>query len=343
MTLALPEPVGRGKVKPERRARFGAEVEAWCKELIELKPRVEFDPGARGWCYIMEPHGLTKADFDKAEKLISTCRKSGLLPLDFTTDDVDRGFSNIEEIEDAPENKAEAIVAYVETAQAYYDPVSFWEFQGNYVEMVVEKAALKNLFDPTCAGFHLALGNTRGSWSINMRVALLCRLAEQQAAGKNCVLLNCGDHDPHGLRMSSALRSNLEDVLPAFKRTYPEFEDFDLDAVKIERFGLNADFVEQHKLSWIDNLLTGGGRNLADPNHYHNGHHDVQDYIATFGAKKVEAEALVVRQDAGRDLCRQAILKYVDLDGIKEFERVRDEKRAEMREHLDRLVREVLE
>jgi hypothetical protein len=90
-----------------------------------------------------------------------------------------------------------------------------------------------------------------------------------------------------------------------------------------------------------DGLVTTSGKNLADPEHYHNGHHDVQDYIARFGAKKVEAEALVVRPDEGRQLFRDAILKYVDVDGIDEFERIRDEMRAEMREHLDRLMGEV--
>jgi hypothetical protein len=343
MKLALPEPVGRGKVKPERRARYEAEIEAWCEALLELKPRIEHNLGVREWCYVLEPYGLAKGDFDRAEKLINTCRKSGLLPLDFTTDDTEKKweFSNVEEIEDAPEDKAAQIAAYVKDAETYYDPVSFWEFQDNYVEMLVEKSSLKKLFDPECVEYIVPCGIAGGSWSINMRVDLLKRLAEKQKDGKDCKLLYCGDHDPHGLRISRVLRANLAAVLPSFKRTYPEFEDLDLDEVEIDRFGLNADFINANGLTWIDGLETASGKDLGDPGHPKNGDHDVQDYIARFGKKKVEAEALVIRPQEGRDLCRQAILKYIDLYGIKAFERVRDDKRAEMRAHLDRLLAEV--
>jgi hypothetical protein len=37
----------------------------------------------------------------------------------------------------------------------------------------------------------------------------------------------------------------------------------------------------------------------------------VQNYIKQFGVRKVEANALVVRPEAGRDLCRAAINQYV--------------------------------
>jgi hypothetical protein len=37
----------------------------------------------------------------------------------------------------------------------------------------------------------------------------------------------------------------------------------------------------------------------------------VQDYIRRYGARKCEANALVVAPDIGRDLCRRAILEHV--------------------------------
>jgi hypothetical protein len=43
MTLALPEPMGRGKVTAERRAKNDAEVKAWCQALLELKPSGHLD------------------------------------------------------------------------------------------------------------------------------------------------------------------------------------------------------------------------------------------------------------------------------------------------------------
>ena len=145
--LTLPEPLGRGKVKPERRHRYDAQLEVWCAGLLELRPRIEKDPGVRGWCYILEVYGtLAKGDFDRAEKLIGECRKNGLLPLDFTTDD-DGGksaFSHVEEVEDrTPDEQAIVIANYVNQAEEYWDPVSFWDFQDCYLESVVEKSALK--------------------------------------------------------------------------------------------------------------------------------------------------------------------------------------------------------
>lgn len=331
--LSLPPRLGRGGVSAARRAAHNALLEAWCDRLLELQPRIEFDPGRRGWCYIIEEYGLVKGDFDRAEDLITDCRKNGMLPLDFTGDEVGREFANVEELDEVdPRVEAQRVAAYVKTAHNHYDPLSFWEFQDNYVEMLVEKVGLFNLFEPECGRYHVALGNTRGSWSINMRIALLLRLAEWQAKGKQCVLLYCGDHDIHGLRISSALRANLEEVLPAFRRAYPEYADFDLDAVIIERFGLNADFINKHlKKAWSDNLITGGGKDLADPEHGHHWHYDVQDYLKRFGEKKVEADALVTRPEAGRRLCESAILRYVDEYGIAEFNKAVESARRKMK------------
>ena len=182
-------------------------VEAWCQRLLEFKPRVDFDPGARGWCYLLEAHGLSKGDFDRAERLISECRKNGLLPLDFTTDDIPRDFDHVEEIDDrTPEERAAAVVSYVSHAQLAYDPVSFWEFQNNYVEMLVEKAALQAVCSIRYARrYHVPIGNAAAPGRSTCDANLLARFARWQEAGNDCVLLYCGDHDPHGLRISSAL------------------------------------------------------------------------------------------------------------------------------------------
>jgi hypothetical protein len=338
LDLSLPKPMGRGRHTAATVARYEAEVREWCRRLLEIKPRLDFDPRARGWCYIMEESGLSKGDFDSAEKLITKCRKSGLLPLDFCGDDDSaRDFINIEDLDDPdPATRAQEIVDYVARAHESYDPVSFWDYQDNYVEVLVEKAGLKNLFAPVCARYRVPIGNSRGSSSIWQRIRILERFAARQAEGKYCTLLYCGDHDIHGIRISRTLRANLDDVLPAFKATYPEYDDFDLDEVEIERFGLDANFIEANGLSWTQGLITG---HLGDPSHRKHGDHDVQSYLARFGERKVEADALVTRPEAGRALCEDAILKYIDLDGVEEFEEERRQKREEMRAALDQLLR----
>lgn len=301
---------------------------------------MEFDPGARGWCYILEEHGLSKGDFDYVARLIGDCRKNGMLPIDFTgDDDVGREFVHVEQLDEfGPEGQAQRVVDFVDNAHKQYDPLSLWEFQDSYVELLVEKVGLRSLFAPVCDQYHVPLGNTKGSPSIIMRVKMLRRFARWQAEGKQCVLLYCGDHDIHGMRISTALRSNLADVLPAFCRKYPEWGDFDLDAVVIERFGLNADFIKRHRLSWTANLVTGGGKDLGDAEHPYHHHRDVQAYIKQHGRKKVEADALVTRPQAGRALCEAAILRYVDEGGIKKHERAVKRERKQMRVALDRML-----
>ena len=38
------------------------------------------------------------------------------------------------------------------------------------------------------------------------------RFADHERAGRQCVLLYCGDHDPGGLNISDFLRGNLADL-----------------------------------------------------------------------------------------------------------------------------------
>jgi hypothetical protein len=57
----------------------------------------------------------------------------------------------------------------------------------------------------------------------------------------------------------------------------------------------------------------------------------VQDYLRKFGARKVEANTLVVRPEQGRQLCREAIIKYIDQDGVDQYESALDEAREEVK------------
>jgi hypothetical protein len=115
------------------------------------------------------------------------------------------------------------------------------------------------------------------------------------------------------------------------------------DNLTIDRFGLNLDFVKEHDLTWIDNLETGSGKDLADPNHPDHYKPYVQDHMEMCGgARKVEANALVARPEAGRDLCRRAILKYLDLDGIRRYEERLAEERERVKEALPAALRKAL-
>jgi hypothetical protein len=156
------------------------------------------------------------------------------------------------------------------------------------------------------------------------------RLAHWEARGKKCVVLYCGDHDPAGLVISDFLRSNMADLANAV--------GWSPDNLTVDRFGLNANFIEAQRLTWIDGLETGSGKDLADPGHPDHGKGYVQDYLRRFGARKVEANALVVRPEAGRVLCREAILRYVRTDAPKRYRAMLAPMREQVRQEVARLL-----
>ncbi|MDD2869745.1 hypothetical protein [Neomegalonema sp.] len=301
----------RGRLSAAKAEEYAATRAAFCKAILEIRSRLDFSIGSRGWCYILEEHGLNKGDFDAAQALITDCRKTGELPLDICAEDDAREFINLEHIDKTtPEDEAAAAIDYISRAHTTYRPFSFWRFQEFYVEALVEKADLKSLFAPVCREFNVPLANGRGSSDLNSRAAMMRRFTEHEAAGRQCVLLYAGDHDPAGLRISDFLLKNLADLSGA--------TGWSPDRLIVDRFGLNDDFIAAHKLTWIENLETGSGGRLDDPRHPDHAKSYVQDYLRKFGARKVEANALVTRPEAGRRLCREAILKYVDAGAARD-------------------------
>ena len=132
-----------------------------------------------------------------------------------------------------------------------------------------------------------------------------------------------GDHDPGGLLITETMRKNLDDLAEAV--------GWSPENLIIIRFGLNADFIAEAGLTWIDNLETSSGKRLDDPGHRDHGKDYVQDYIALFGARKCEANALVVAPDLGRELFRNAILQHVDEDAPARHRERLDAERERLR------------
>jgi hypothetical protein len=61
----------RGRQSPEDDAAYHQQVAAFCALIRRINSKLDFAVGSRGWCYLLEPHGLFKGDFDTAEKLIT--------------------------------------------------------------------------------------------------------------------------------------------------------------------------------------------------------------------------------------------------------------------------------
>jgi hypothetical protein len=304
----------RGRPNGAAEELYQAELGAFCARILEILSRLDFEVGSRGWCYLLETEqAITKGQFDDAERLIGRCRKDGNLPIDICAEDSKRAADGIESPDD-PDIEAEAdwIIGYAKEAHHRYTPISFWDELGVYVEVAVEKSDLKSLFLRVTRQFHIVIQNIGGWADIRGRAEIMRRFREWESKGKRCVLLYCGDHDPGGLHISDFLYTNFAELENAV--------GWSPQNLVIDRFGLYYDFIEANGLTWIENLETSSGKSLADPNHSDHSRRYVQEYLKRFGARKVEANALVARPAAGRELGRQAILKYVPSTAIVDYE-----------------------
>lgn len=310
---------------PSRGKNRKAEMLEFANGLKEISRQIGFKVSARGWCYILEQNGLiTKAEFNLVENLINNgCRRDGTLPVDFVAEEEARKFSGVEvPDEESPIKYVGRWLNGALKAENYYIP-NWWKEEKFYIQMVVEKIDLKTLFEPICEEFHIPIATSKGWSSILQRSEYARRFKEAEEMGLDCVLLYCGDHDPDGLRISDFLRTNLEDIANI------EWEDgeigYDPANLEINRFGLNYDFIVINELSWINNLITASGKDLASPSHKNHFLFYVQDYIKKYGARKCEANAIVIKPEQGKELCRKTIEKYLNRDAITRFKERRNE------------------
>jgi hypothetical protein len=323
----------RGRQTPEGEAEYQARRAAFCRLILQIRSTMDFAIGSRGWCYILEQHGLTKGDFDSAQALTTDCRKTGDLPLDICAEDDSRETVGLQGDLDDPdvETEAQDWVDFVrDHAQGTYTPFAFWDDLNVYVEVGVEKLDLRNLFESVCAEFFVPITNFKGWSDLNSRAAMMRRFAEHESAGRQCVLLLCGDHDPGGLAITGTMRKNLDDLARAV--------GWSPHSLVVSRFGLNADFINRLGLTWINNLETSSGQRLDDPRHPDHGKDYVQNYLRRYGARKCEANALVVAPDLGRDLCRRAILEHIPARAPEAYHRRTAIERARLRTAIRRLM-----
>lgn len=290
----------------------------FAEELEEISEKIGFKQSARGWCYQLEGYGMiTKAQFDKVENIINRCRKEGILPIDFTMEEEGRQFSGVEvPDEDTPIEDLRYWVQNSLTTEERYK-ANWWDGEEYYIQMVVEKIDLKTLFSPVCKKYKIPIATSKGWSSMIQRAIYARRFKEAEEQGLKPLLLYCGDHDPDGLRISDFLRKNLDDLKDI------EWEEggtgYDPSNLEIIRFGLNYDFIKKHNLTWIDNLITGSKKNLASPSHKNYHMKYVQDYLKEFGARKCEANAIVIIPKIARKLVDDTIKSYLGKDAEERF------------------------
>lgn len=334
---------GRGRRSAAKQAEYDRQLEAFYRLILDIDSTLDFKVSARGWCYILEEYGLLKGEFDRAQAIMAEARKSGALPIDITAEDAkratineDRGtFHHNMTPEQYLESEAGFLRGIIRDLGMDFQPWPFWRDQPYYVEMLVEKIDLKSLFEGVCEHYYVPLTNAVGWADIHSRANMMRRFKEREKEGRRCVLLYCGDHDPGGLDISKQLRKNLGDLVNA------QGINWSPDDLIIDRFGLNYEFITEQNLSWVDNLETSSGRRLDDPRHPDHRKPYVQDYLAKYGARKVEANALVTRPKAGRELCRNAIERYISPEAVQRYEQAIESERQSLRQHIPEVVQAV--
>lgn len=316
MNSQIEIPRGQGEKRRLMMTRFA-------KGLIDLCNRAGFKISSRGWCYQLEGlRVINKNQFNRIENLINECRKSGYLPIDFVAEETARQFSGVEKPETlTPEQYLKMLLNHALKCEQTYIP-NWWKGEEYYTQLIVEKIDLKTLFEPVCREYHIPIATTKGWSSMNQRAEYARRFKEAEEDGLTCVLLYCGDHDPDGLRISDFLRSNLYDL--AYARWNDGTKGYSPSKLIIERFGLDYSFIMENNLTWIDNLITGSGKDLSSPLHPNHEMEYVQEYLSKYGARKCEANALVVNPISARNLCRRAIEKYLGAGALERFQEKKD-------------------
>lgn len=319
----------------ELRKRYNDKhLQEFSNQLVELSNQIGFKVSARGWAYLMEQNRMINKDqFDKVNDLINSCRRKGFLPIDFVAEESAREFKGV--IVPSENTIYQDFGNWLQGAMnaAYHFDLDWWENEEYYIQMVVEKVDLVTLFSPVCERYKIPLANSKGWSSMLQRAEYARRFKEAEDKGLKCVLLYCGDHDPDGLRIGEFLRKNLEDIQNV------SWDDgisgYDPSDLIIDRFGLNYDFIESNDFTWIDNLITGSGKDLANPKHKNFKMDYVQEYLKDIGERKCEANVIVTMPAIAREFCNSAIKKYLGSNADIRFLRKKDELTQEFEDWLN--------
>lgn len=304
--FVMPPVSGPHHLRREARREMGEAIERMSEET-------GYKFGPRGWAYYAEGLGLiTKGEFDRFEKLLTDMRKDGELDPDVIEPDSSRTATEVDDFDAAdhpPEQIAEYAVSQIgEELRSWansYNEFGYWDDLGYYVEMIVEKKDLVQIFRSTADRYNVRITNGKGDTDIHTRLAILKRFRDHSEAGRRCILLAIGDHDPKGLHIVEGLHRTF---MSCTMIKGLDWDDPDFEVVPI---GLTERQIDDLGLMKINNLETGGGRDLSDPRHPDYNKPYVQDYLAQFGVWKCEANALVGNPTRARDLLEDAINRFI--------------------------------
>lgn len=333
--FVMPPVAGPLQLRRDARMAMGEAIERMSQDT-------GYKFGPRGWAYYFEGLGLiTKGEFDRFTSLLTAMRKDGELDPDVIEPDASRVATEVTDFEGAtysPEALAQHAIDQINgELQAWadsYHSKGYWDGLEYYVEMIVEKKDLVQIFRSTADRYNVRITNGKGDTDIHTRLAMLRRFRDHSWAGRRCVLLAIGDHDPKGLSIVEGLSRTIMSCANLKGLDWP---DPVFDVVNI---GLTEEQVETLDLMRIDNLETGGGRDLSDPAHPDHFKPYVQDYIARFGVWKCEANALVGHPRRARDLLESAINRFIPATHPDDIEAENEPGKEAVRAEIERRIQD---
>jgi hypothetical protein len=320
-------------LRREARQRMGVAIE-------NLSNETGYKFGPRGWAYYAEGLGLiTKGEFDRFEKLLTDMRKDGELDPDVIEPDASRVATNVSDFNastSSPEDYArwavDDIGEQLKQWAAIHHEYGFWDDLDYYVEMIVEKKDLVQIFRSTADHYNVRITNGKGDTDIHTRLAMLKRFRDHTEAGRRCVLLAIGDCDPKGRHIVEGLKRTF---MSCVNIKGLDWDEPDFDVVDI---GLTPAQVGELGLMRIENLETGGGRDLSDTSHPDHFKPYVQDYIREVGVWKCEANALVGHPARARALLESSINEFIPASHPEEIVEKNEPGQASVRSEIARLM-----
>ena len=275
----------------------------------EVSPR-----RARGWisrsahaggATCSKPHGIEKGDFDWVEEQIATAARAAQLPLDIVAEDGARAAEHLERLDDDPEEEAQLDRGRrAHPGAALFSPiVVLGATRVVYVEMLVEKIDLKSLFKDLCEKYHIPLTNARGWSDLNSRAAHdgALRRWKPPASGLSCSI--AATTTPTGCRSPTSSSSNMRDLA----------EGGGLGTRQSDHRPLRAQR-RLHRPEQVDL-----DRRVGDLVRKAAGRPDTPEPLQTLRPElpapirraQGRGDALVAAPEAGRALCREAILRHL--------------------------------
>lgn len=197
------------------------------------------------------------------------------------------------------EEEAREVVKNIESLLS----LDHWERQEFYIEVWVEKDALGNVISRACETRECPYLATKGYLSASEAWRAGRRFKRQREAGKGCVMIHLGDHDPEGIDMTRDNRDRL------FK--YSDFKD-----VEVRRIALNMDQIEEHE---------------PPPNYAKASSSRFDGYVAKYGEECWELDAL--EPSFIVELIETEIEKFIDTAAWEDCDKEENEKRH----HLEQL------